>query len=162
ALVAVVASGFAGGPARALVWPDVPERIEKGLASADPAARRTAAHELPSLKASRAAPLVLKALHDPDHDVKLAAPAPPIPARAPPPAPRGAPPGGAPGARRPRAGPPHRGGRGRGVAPRAAGRRGAGRGAGRSRGPGAPRRRRGAGRVRRRARRGPAALGQAR
>ncbi len=58
--------------ARALVWPDVPERIERGLLSPDPASRRTAARELSTLGASRATPLVLKAMSDSDVEVRLA------------------------------------------------------------------------------------------
>lgn len=60
------------GSAHALVWPDVPERVERGLLSPDPGARRVAARELSSLGASRATPLVLKAMTDPDVEVKLA------------------------------------------------------------------------------------------
>ena len=59
--------------AHALVWPDVPERIERGLASSDPVARRVAARELMTLSANRASALVLRALQDPDVDVRLAA-----------------------------------------------------------------------------------------
>jgi cellulose synthase operon protein C len=58
--------------ARSLVWPDVPERVERGLLSPDPAARRVAARELSTLGASRAAPLVLKAMGDQDVEVRLA------------------------------------------------------------------------------------------
>jgi cellulose synthase operon protein C len=60
------------GSASALVWPDVPERVERGLASPDPASRRVAARELSTLGASRATPLVLKAMADPDVEVRLA------------------------------------------------------------------------------------------
>lgn len=56
----------------ALDWPDVPERIERGLLSPDPASRRSAAREIATLGASRATPLVLKAMSDPDLDVRLA------------------------------------------------------------------------------------------
>lgn len=58
--------------ARALDWPDVPERIERGLSSPDPGARRVAARELSTLGASRATPLVLKAMADSDVEVRLA------------------------------------------------------------------------------------------
>lgn len=58
--------------ADALVWPDVPERIERGLSSTDPVARRAAARELSTLGPSRAAPLVLRAMADPDVEVRLA------------------------------------------------------------------------------------------
>ncbi len=59
--------------AHALVWPDVPERIERALASPDPASRRNAARELSTLGVQRATPLVLKALGDADTEVRLAA-----------------------------------------------------------------------------------------
>lgn len=58
--------------AHALVWPDVPERIEHGLLSPDPASRRSAARELSTLGTSRATPLVLKAMGDQDVEVRLA------------------------------------------------------------------------------------------
>ncbi|MBX3188351.1 MAG: HEAT repeat domain-containing protein [Labilithrix sp.] len=63
---------FAATPASALVWPDVPERVERGLSSPDPASRRVAARELSTLGPGRATPLVLKALGDPDVEVRLA------------------------------------------------------------------------------------------
>ncbi len=58
--------------ANALVWPDVPDRVERGLASPDPASRRSAARELSTLGAQRATPLVLKAMADQDVEVRLA------------------------------------------------------------------------------------------
>lgn len=58
--------------AHALVWPDVPERIERGLLSPDSASRRNAARELSTLGAARATPLVLKAMNDADIEVRLA------------------------------------------------------------------------------------------
>ena len=61
------------GIARALVWPDVAERIEHDLAAADPAVRRAAARDLRTLSAERGAPLALGALDDPDDGVRLAA-----------------------------------------------------------------------------------------
>ncbi|HSO33251.1 MAG TPA: HEAT repeat domain-containing protein [Labilithrix sp.] len=71
-LVSLIALlGFAG-PAQALVWPDVPERVERGLASPDPASRRAAARELSTLGTARATPLVLKAMADQDVEVRLA------------------------------------------------------------------------------------------
>jgi HEAT repeat protein len=57
----------------ALVWPDVPERVEHKLTSADPLARRAGARELASLGAARATPLLLRALEDTDTDVRIAA-----------------------------------------------------------------------------------------
>ena len=68
----VLAVVTVAGSSTALDWPDVPERIERGLLSPDPASRRSAARELSTLGASRAAPLVLKAMNDPDLDVRLA------------------------------------------------------------------------------------------
>src|SRR5262245_42843754 len=68
----VFASALVAQDAGALGWPDVPERVERGLLSPDPASRRTAARELSNLGASRAAPLVLKALGDADVEVRLA------------------------------------------------------------------------------------------
>jgi HEAT repeat protein len=60
-------------PARALVWPDVAERIERDLQATDAVTRRTAAHQLGQLGASRGGPLAVQALGDPDDEVKLAA-----------------------------------------------------------------------------------------
>ncbi len=71
ALLAVLVAS--ASPAGALVWPDVPDRVERGLGSPDPASRRVAARELANLGAARAAPLVLKALGDTDVEVRLAA-----------------------------------------------------------------------------------------
>ncbi len=59
--------------AHALVWPDVAERVERDLSAADPATRRAAARELPSLGSKTGAPLAVVALSDPDDEVKLAA-----------------------------------------------------------------------------------------
>lgn len=64
---------LAAATAEALVWPDVPDRVERGLASPDPATRRVAARDLASLGATRAAPLVTKAMGDADVEVRLAA-----------------------------------------------------------------------------------------
>jgi HEAT repeat protein len=72
-LVLPTALLFSHGAAHALVWPDVPERIERALASQDPMARRGAAQELQTLGVARGTPLVLQALGDPDIEVKLAA-----------------------------------------------------------------------------------------
>jgi HEAT repeat protein len=59
--------------ARALVWPDVAERVERDLAAADPATRRSAARDLASLGPMRGGALALAALGDPDDDVRLSA-----------------------------------------------------------------------------------------
>ncbi|MGO9713312.1 MAG: HEAT repeat domain-containing protein [Polyangiaceae bacterium] len=67
------ASMLAGSRSDALVWPDVPERIEHKLASADPATRRSGAREIASLGPARATPLILRALEDVDPEVRVAA-----------------------------------------------------------------------------------------
>jgi HEAT repeat protein len=59
--------------ARALVWPDVAEKVERDLTAADPATRREAARQLASLGPSRGAPLAVNALGDGDDEVRLAA-----------------------------------------------------------------------------------------
>ncbi len=59
--------------AAALVWPDVAERVERDLTSADPVTRRAAARALRSLGPARGARLAVAALTDPDDDVRLAA-----------------------------------------------------------------------------------------
>ncbi len=69
----VAASALTASPARALVWPDVPDRIEHKLGSADPSVRRSGARELASLGTARATPLILHALEDSDSDVRVAA-----------------------------------------------------------------------------------------
>jgi cellulose synthase operon protein C len=71
-LAVTVAFLTVAGAADALVWPDVPDRVERGLLSPDPAARRSAARELPTLGTSRATPLVLRAMADQDAEVRLA------------------------------------------------------------------------------------------
>ncbi len=60
-------------PARALVWPDVEDRIERDLSAPDVATRRTAARELKSMSPRRGGPLAVAALADVDDDVRLAA-----------------------------------------------------------------------------------------
>jgi HEAT repeat protein len=75
-IAALLVCGGAASPGESkagLVWPDVPERIERGLSSADPASRRIAARDLATLGGRRATPLVLKALNDTDVEVRLAA-----------------------------------------------------------------------------------------
>jgi HEAT repeat protein len=74
ALLSLVAAALlASAPASALVWPDVPERIERDLASADPAVRLLAVEKLDTLGPARATPLLLRALTDPDTGVRVAA-----------------------------------------------------------------------------------------
>ena len=62
-----------GVPARALVWPDVAERVERDLAASDAATRRNAARQLSDLGPGRGGPLALEALGDADDEVKIAA-----------------------------------------------------------------------------------------
>jgi len=74
AIVPVLALALsAAAPARALVWPDVAERVERDLTAGDPATRRAAARELAALGESRGGPLALQALGDTDDEVRLAA-----------------------------------------------------------------------------------------
>jgi HEAT repeat protein len=72
-LLLVLSLGLAPAPARALGWPDVAERVERDLQSADPGTRRTAAREIGQLGPARGTPLALAALADPDDEVRLAA-----------------------------------------------------------------------------------------
>jgi HEAT repeat protein len=64
---------FVSARADALVWPDVPERIERGLSSSDATVRRAAAQELRNLGPSHGTALVERALADADVEVRLAA-----------------------------------------------------------------------------------------
>jgi HEAT repeat protein len=57
----------------AFVWPNVPERIAKSLASADVAERRAAAKRISELPPELGLPLVQRALGDVDIDVRLLA-----------------------------------------------------------------------------------------
>lgn len=59
--------------AAALVWPDVPERVERNLTSPDTSLRRAAARDLANLGVGRGTPLVLRAMGDSDVDVRIAA-----------------------------------------------------------------------------------------
>jgi len=59
--------------ASAFVWPNVPERIARGLSSSDPAERRTAASQLGDLPPPLAKPLVLRAMGDEDVEVRISA-----------------------------------------------------------------------------------------
>lgn len=72
-LLLVVVLSLISVRASALSWPDVEERIERDLASADPATRRTAARDLRGLGQARGAPLAIASLDDPDDEVRLAA-----------------------------------------------------------------------------------------
>ena len=68
-----LALAFATSSANALVWPDVPQRIDRQLHSPDVATRRQGAAELSKLGLDQAAPLLELALGDTDVDVRLAA-----------------------------------------------------------------------------------------
>ncbi len=63
----------APGEAAAFVWPNVPERIAKGLEAADAAERRSAAAQIGDLPAELARPLVLRAMGDEDAEVRIVA-----------------------------------------------------------------------------------------
>jgi HEAT repeat protein len=58
--------------ARALVWPDVADRVERDLSSSDVTARRSAARALVSLGPERGGALSLAAMADADDEVRLA------------------------------------------------------------------------------------------
>ncbi|HEY1956216.1 MAG TPA: HEAT repeat domain-containing protein [Polyangiaceae bacterium] len=71
--IAILAALTLAPAANALVWPDVPQRIERALHSTDPGARREAALELPKLDLAQAIPLMQLALGDADIEVRRAA-----------------------------------------------------------------------------------------
>ncbi len=67
-------ASFGGAPrAEAFVWPNVPDRIAKGLSSSDPAERRAAAQQIAALPPALAKPLAVRALADDDSEVRIAA-----------------------------------------------------------------------------------------
>ncbi|HEX4512706.1 MAG TPA: HEAT repeat domain-containing protein, partial [Polyangiaceae bacterium] len=72
ALVTLTLLVFAS-PANALVWPDVPQRVDRQLHSPDVATRRLGAAELTKLGIDQAAPLLDLALGDTDVEVRIAA-----------------------------------------------------------------------------------------
>ena len=59
--------------ASAFVWPNVPERIARSLASPDVSERRVAAAQIAELPAELGVPLAQRALGDPDVEVRLRA-----------------------------------------------------------------------------------------
>jgi HEAT repeat protein len=73
AAVLVVAAGFAPASAHAFVWPSAPAKVERALKSSDVAERRAASVQLGEMDEKTAAPLLRKALVDPDVDVRLRA-----------------------------------------------------------------------------------------
>ncbi len=73
-VVSLILSSVLVAPAAgAVVWPDVPERIDHDLASTDAAVRLAATEKLDILGPARSAPLVLRSLADPDPGVRVAA-----------------------------------------------------------------------------------------
>lgn len=71
--LAFVTTTTTAGSARAFVWPNVPEQVERGLASTDPSERRLAAQRLAELPPEIALRLAASALGDPDVEVRLRA-----------------------------------------------------------------------------------------
>ena len=63
--------GLVEAPSQGFVWPSAPAKIARALDSGDAAERRAAALRLGDLPEKTAAPLLLKALRDPDIDVRL-------------------------------------------------------------------------------------------
>jgi HEAT repeat protein len=75
-LGAFVALAFTLAPiraAQAFVWPNVPERIARSLASSDVSERRAAAQRIAELTPELGVPLAQRALGDPDVEVRLRA-----------------------------------------------------------------------------------------
>ena len=73
-IVTIAATLLVAAPqAHAFVWPNVPERVARALASSDPTERRTAAQKLRDLPPELAKPLVRKALGDLDVEVRVQA-----------------------------------------------------------------------------------------
>lgn len=68
-----LAIGLSAAAAHGFVWPNVPERIARSLASADVAERRAAAKRISELPAELGLPLAQRALADADIDVRLLA-----------------------------------------------------------------------------------------
>src|SRR5262249_2355312 len=68
-----LALALAASSANALVWPDVPQRVDRQLHSPDVQTRRQGAAELSKLGVDQAAPLLELALGDTDVDVRLSA-----------------------------------------------------------------------------------------
>jgi len=64
---------FSSVNASAFVWPNVPERIARSLASSDVSERRAAAARIAELPPELGIPLAQRALGDPDVDVRLRA-----------------------------------------------------------------------------------------
>jgi HEAT repeat protein len=72
-VLVTLALAFAASTANALVWPDVPQRIDRQLHSPDVATRRLGAGDLSKLGIDQAAPLLDLALGDADPEVRLSA-----------------------------------------------------------------------------------------
>ena len=69
--IALLLAATAAGPARAFVWPNVPEQVARALTSGDVAERRLAAARLAELPPEIARRLVATAMGDPDVEVRL-------------------------------------------------------------------------------------------
>ena len=69
----LLATLVATSPAGAFTWPDAAFHIERDLSSPDAGVRKAAADRLRILAPGVAAPLMLKALGDPDPNVRIAA-----------------------------------------------------------------------------------------
>ncbi len=69
----MILSATVSADARALVWPDVLDRVERAMHSTDREERRKAARKLPDIGKARGTPLVLEALGDTDDEVRIEA-----------------------------------------------------------------------------------------
>jgi HEAT repeat protein len=69
--ILALAATLGGGPARAFVWPNVPDQVARGLASGDPSERRLAAARIAELPPEIGHGLSRKAMGDPDTEVRL-------------------------------------------------------------------------------------------
>ena len=66
-----LAASLGGAPARAFVWPNVPDQVARGLASGDASERRLAAARIGELPPEIGHGLAQKAMGDPDAEVRL-------------------------------------------------------------------------------------------
>lgn len=67
----MLALGLAAGPARAFVWPNVPDQIARALQSGEVSERRLAAQRLRDLPPEMGVKLVALAMGDPDTEVRV-------------------------------------------------------------------------------------------
>ncbi|NUQ79328.1 MAG: HEAT repeat domain-containing protein, partial [Polyangiaceae bacterium] len=70
-MIAAIALGGMSGEAAAFVWPNVPEQIARSLTAGDVTERRLAAQRLGELPPETAIKLILRAMADPDVEVRL-------------------------------------------------------------------------------------------